>query len=301
MAYRKRAGAASPGGERLATIHATRSRSGRPLGACHGECRALLLDRVNQRCATLPPCGVRLPGGCALNQDEWAHVRRDVRPLLYRGNMKPKQQALPLKTWGGTRRGAGRKQKAARKSVPHRPRRPFRRGVLHVTTPLRAEVWNLRSHRCFRALRRAFAGGCARFGFRLVHFSVQGNHVHTIVEAPDAVALGRAMKGLEVRMARALNKVMRRRGKVFADRYHAHLLKSPREAANAIRYVLENWRRHGLCGPGTDPRDVDPYCSTSWHGTKPALTAVPEGWMLCIGIRLAEPGAQRNLRPVRVR
>jgi len=56
-----------------------------------------------------------------------------------------------------------------------------------------------------RALKRAFEGGCERFGYRLVHFSVQGNHIHLIVEAPDAVSLGRAMKGLEVRMARALN------------------------------------------------------------------------------------------------
>src|SRR3954463_16705425 len=215
--------------------------------------------------------------------------------------MVSQQQDLPFRQWGGSRPGAGRKRGSGRRNVPHRPRRRFRKGALHVTVRLRREVWNLRSHRCFRALRRSFAAGCVRFGFRLIHFSVQGNHLHMIVEAPDAVALGRAMKGLEVRMARALNKVMRRRGKVFADRYHAHLLKSPREAANAIRYVLENWRRHGLCGPGTDPRDVDPYCSTSWHGTKPALTAAPEGWMLCIGIRLAEPGAQRNLRPVRVR
>jgi REP element-mobilizing transposase RayT len=58
----------------------------------------------------------------------------------------------------------------------------------------RPEVWNLRTHRCFRALQRAFARGCERFGFRLIHFSVQRNHVHCIVEAPDAVALGRAMK-----------------------------------------------------------------------------------------------------------
>jgi hypothetical protein len=40
-----------------------------------------------------------------------------------------------------------------------------------------------------------------------------------IVEAPDAESLGRAMKGLEVRMARALNRLMDRRGPVFADRY----------------------------------------------------------------------------------
>ena len=72
---------------------------------------------------------------------------------------------------------------------------------------------------------------------------MQRNHIHIIhmiVEAPDVVALGRAIKGLAVRMARALNKVMSRRGPVFADRYHAQLLVSPREALHAIRYVLDN-------------------------------------------------------------
>src|SRR4051794_5855562 len=133
----------------------------------------------------------------------------------------------------------------------------------------------------------------ARFGVHLVHFSVQGNHLHMIVEAPDAESLARAMKGLEVRMARALNRVMRRRGPVFADRYHAHLLRSPREAANAIRYVLENWRVHKLCAPGVEQHVVDPYCSTAWRDTYPALTMPPEGWLLSVGSRSTE----QRMRP----
>ena len=116
--------------------------------------------------------------------------------------MKAIQQE-PLPRWGGARKGAGRKRKSPRKNVPHRPRKKFRRGALHVTLRVRREVWNLRTHRCFRALERAFAAGCERFGYRLVEFSVQGNHIHMIVEAPDVVALARAMKGIEVRMARA--------------------------------------------------------------------------------------------------
>src|SRR4051812_14428285 len=126
------------------------------------------------------------------------------------------QQELPLPRWGGARKGAGRKRKTALPKVPHVRRQRFRKGALHVTTRLRKEIWSLRSHRCFRALKHAFARGCERFGFRLVEFSVQGSHIHMIVEAPDAEALWRAMKGLEVRMARALNKVMDRRGPVFA-------------------------------------------------------------------------------------
>ena len=149
---------------------------------------------------------------------------------------------------------------------------------------IRRAVWNLRTHRCFRALRRAFERGCRRFGFRLVHFSVQGNHMHFIVEAPDTVALGRAMKGLEVRMARALNKVMQRRGTVFADRYHSHLLRSPREASHAVRYVLENWVVHARREGWSVPAGVDPYCSAAFHERGPPLVAEPLWWMLRVGV-----------------
>jgi len=111
-----------------------------------------------------------------------------------------------------------------------------------------------------------------------------------IVEAPDQVALGRAMKGLEVRMARALNKVMNRRGPVFADRYHAHLLLSPRETHQAIRYVLENWAVHAARENRPAPRGIDPYCSASWTDHLPPLVAQPGYWMLCVGIKLAKGG-----------
>ena len=154
---------------------------------------------------------------------------------------------------------------------------------------LRKEVWNLRSTRCFRALKRSFARGCQRFGFRVVHFSVQGNHIHLIVEAPDAIALGRAMKGLAVRMSRALNKVMNRKGPVFADRYHVHLLRSPREALKGVRYVLNNWAVHAARENRPPPRGIDPYCS-DWpeHEHGPPLVAKAQWWLLCVGVPLAK-------------
>jgi len=195
--------------------------------------------------------------------------------------MIPKQQELPLPQWGGARKGAGRKRKGPRRNVAHRTRPGFTRAALHVTTRVRQEVWNLRTHRCFRELRRAFERGCARFGFRLIHFSVQGNHVHFVVEAPDQLALTRAMKGLEVRMARALNRVMRRCGPVFADRYHAHLLRTPSEARHACKYVLSNWRIHAEREGRVVPDGIDPYCSAAVDG---AATRRPEYWMLRIGI-----------------
>jgi putative transposase len=97
--------------------------------------------------------------------------------------------------------------------------------------------------------------GAARFGFRLVHYSVMGNHLHLIVEAPDRRALTRAMKGLGVRIARALNRVMGRSGRVVGDRYHAHVLRTVAEVKRARNYLLTNARHHyGVVGS-------DPYSS----------------------------------------
>jgi putative transposase len=207
--------------------------------------------------------------------------------------MIPKQQELPLPRWRGARKGAGRKRQGPRRNVQHRTRRGFTRGALHVTVRIRREVWNLRTHRCFRALRRAFERGCARFGFRLVHFSVQGNHMHFIVEAPDQVSLTRAMKGLEVRMARALNKVMERKGPVFSDRYHAHLLESPREARHAWDYVLSNWRIHAAREGRAVPAGHDPYSSSA----DSTGTRRPEFWMLRVGIWRRRTTAQPSFVP----
>jgi REP element-mobilizing transposase RayT len=89
----------------------------------------------------------------------------------------------------------------------------------------------LRHPRHFGALKRAFFSANDRYGLRLIHFSVQSNHLHFLVEAEDARSLSRGMQGLNVRMARALNRSMQRRGRVFSDRYHAVILQSPTQTA----------------------------------------------------------------------
>jgi len=97
---------------------------------------------------------------------------------------------------------------------------------------------------CYAVLRRCFAAGKSRFGFRLVHYSVQGNHIHLICEADDRRALSRGMQGLAIRIARGMNRVAKRRGKVFADRYHARQLRTPTEVRRALVYVLQNAHHH---------------------------------------------------------
>src|SRR5438093_7957223 len=110
---------------------------------------------------------------------------------------------------------------------------------LHVTLRTGPAVRCLRSARVFPALHRALAAA-SHGGFRVLHFSVQDDHIHLIVEADDTRALGRGVRGLVIRMARAVNRALGRRGAVWGDRYHARALTTPREVHNAIAYVLRN-------------------------------------------------------------
>jgi REP-associated tyrosine transposase len=184
-----------------------------------------------------------------------------------------RQLDLPIRRWGGKRKGAGRKPKGEKAGVAHL-RRPVlaRRFPVHVTVRMRGEVWNLRSGRCFRVLKRAFAAGREKFGMRLCHFSVMGNHVHMLVEATEAQSLSRGMQGLGIRMAKALNRVMGKQGSVYADRYHAHILRTPSEVARALNYVMDNARKHGLIRRGIDP-------FSSWNPTVDC-TITPHTWLL---------------------
>ncbi len=200
-----------------------------------------------------------------------------------------KQLAFELKYRGrgGYRPGAGRPKKPGA-GVPHL-RRPAlaARHPVHVTARVRDEAARLRSRACFRVIASCIGKGCERDGFRLVHFSVQSNHLHLIVEARDAMALARGIQGLMIRIARAVNGVLERSGRVFADRYHAHQLRSPTETANAIAYVLGNAMIHAARrGQAVDPDAVD-FLTSYAHRQ---LVAQPHTWLLRIGWTLGLPG-----------
>jgi putative transposase len=214
--------------------------------------------------------------------------RRDKMLKLCRFKMaRTKQLSLELRTWGGKRRGAGRKPKSERPGVSHVPRPMLsRHHPVHVTWRMLPHVWNLRSRRSFRELSAAFAEACNRAGFRLIHFSVQGNHLHLIVEASDEVRLSRGLQGLAVRIARRLNRLMGRTGKVFADRFHQHVLRSPAEVAPAVAYVLGNFVVHALRrGEPVSATAPDEYSSARQRETGPPLVAPAQSWLLRGGWR----------------
>jgi REP element-mobilizing transposase RayT len=200
---------------------------------------------------------------------------------------------------GGKRSGAGRKQTREVKSAPHRTRPRIRKShVIHAgLKPVRG-LARLRRREIYTALRRASHVVLARSDFRIVHISIQATHIHLLVEAADKVALAAGMQAFQVSAARRINKALgRAKGTVFPDRYHLEVIDSPRQARNALAYVLNNWRRHREDKTSaTRSWQVDPFSTAAaffgWRepnlavprseldGEPPLRVARPETWLL---------------------
>ncbi|MFO1030344.1 MAG: hypothetical protein U1F60_04665 [Planctomycetota bacterium] len=148
-----------------------------------------------------------------------------------------------------------------------------------MTLKLQSGLPRLRSRREYAALRAAFAAGCARNlagTFRLCHYAVLNDHLHLLCEAEGRAALSRGLQGLLIRIAKALNKLWSRRGRVFTDRYHDHVLKTPREVRNALRYLFGNGKKHAAEGREVHvPQALDTFTSAPWFsGFRERITVV---------------------------
>jgi REP element-mobilizing transposase RayT len=136
---------------------------------------------------------------------------------------------------------------------------------VHVSIRVRDGTWKLRTKRCLRIVREALSAANRKLRFRLTHYSVQGNHLHLLVEADDKYALSRAIRGFSIRIAKRLNALMKERGVRIPVRYHMSVKRTPQEVRLALRYVLNNYRRHAAdWGEECAPDWVDPYSSAPW-------------------------------------
>jgi putative transposase len=197
--------------------------------------------------------------------------------------IKAKQLPFVFPKRGGKRPGAGRPRTSPHPGligtgVPHLKRTEFAaRYPVHITQRVRPGIGHLRTQSRLGLIRDALRAASGKFAMQVVHFSIQGNHLHLIVEAEGREALSKSMKGLAVRVAIALNRSIGRRGTVFADRYHSRVLASPRQVANTLRYVLQNYRKHAR---ETLPWSwKDPFASSTAAPLRaPAVWLLREGW-----------------------
>ena len=205
-----------------------------------------------------------------------------------------------------TKRGRKRREHSR---VPHR-KRPVHKGrhPVHVTLRARHGLPSFRQQlvhalvlRVLRNQRRRVYGG----SFQIVHFSIQSNHLHMIVEADDGPtgapetrkrnALRAGVSGFVIAFARRLNAMLKRKGKVWADRYHRHDLPNPHEVKTSLRYVVNNYRKHGHVTFGRGAFD---YFSSAQHfdgwseplfdyfaEPEPWPEVKPRTWLLALGWR----------------
>ena len=225
------------------------------------------------------------------------HWRVVTKAVMARARKKHVQVELEFKTWGGKRKGAGRPPKTYRSSERHIPRERFDRLTpVHVTLRLVHGFGTLRKRDTYKALRKATMAVLGRSDFRIVHLSPETDHIHLIVEAETDGALSRGVQAFEISASQHLNRAIskrrgsKRRGKVFADRYHSRLLKSPTQAHHTLAYVLNNWRRHDQDEDWGETRlwDVDYMSSavsfTGWKEltTQPLIYDIDPVHRLCV-------------------
>jgi putative transposase len=151
--------------------------------------------------------------------------------------------------------------------VPHvaRPVHDERHPV-HVSIKRTPSAPSLRAQRVFAAIAREIALAVER-GVRVLHHSVQHDHLHLMVEAEDRVKLARGLQQLFSRIAFAVNRVAERSGSLFRDRHHRRALATPTEVRRALVYVLFNARKHdSSSASGIDAQLdwLDPCSSAMW-------------------------------------
>jgi REP element-mobilizing transposase RayT len=200
-------------------------------------------------------------------------------------------------TWGGRRKRAGRKKKPGRRGAPHRERvETSRHQPQHVVLGVVDGVGRLRTPTVYEAIRGVMAKLLAKPDFRVVHMTIQHNHLHFVIEAENRDALSHGMRALAIRCARAINKALGRTGRVFAYRYHATAIRSPKQMRHVLCYVLNNWRRHREDERSERARQalVDPYSSAlDFSGWKESFArppdyprlpvARPQTWLMNVG------------------
>lgn len=159
------------------------------------------------------------------------------------------------------------------------------------------DVGRLRRRKLWKVFNAVGVRAGEKGSFRIVHVSIQSNHLHLLVEAEDAEAISRGIQRFKSMVARALNKAIGRKGTVFAHRYHRVDITSPRQMRGALAYVLNNWRRHreDVNTVGAENEQLDPY-STAWAFDgwsdldelppwERLPSAKPKTWLLRVGWR----------------
>src|SRR5947209_2361380 len=118
-------------------------------------------------------------------------VQQDIRWPNAAGDLRGRKREA------GNRRGKKRigRPKKPGAGVPHAEREAFKPSEpVHVTLRSSRDIGRLRTRAAYGAIREAMITVLTREDFRIVHLSIQGTHIHLLVEAEGRTALSKGMQ-----------------------------------------------------------------------------------------------------------
>jgi hypothetical protein len=121
---------------------------------------------------------------------------------------------------------------------------------LHLTIKLiRADVQN---KTILKGLRHAIQRARMQ-GLRIVHYSLEHDHVHLYAEASDNNTLGKGMKALGGSLVKKIHRHLGTKGSFYKTRYHLRILRSAMEVKHVLNYILKNGIKHKRTNSIFDP------------------------------------------------
>lgn len=114
---------------------------------------------------------------------------------------------------------------------------------LHLTIKVRENKADIQNKRILKALHYAIKRARLK-GLRIVHYTLEYNHVHLLVESVDNKMLHKGMQAFGITIAKAINKIKRTKGTVYKNRYHLRVINSPRQLKNVLHYIFNNGIKH---------------------------------------------------------
>ena len=126
---------------------------------------------------------------------------------------------------------------------------------LHLTVKIKSIKADLKNKSILKILKRAILNA-RKQKLKIVHFSLEYDHLHLLVEASNNIELSKGMQSFGVTIAKAINRRCKLKGGVYKHRYDFRKITSSSELKKVLSYIFNNGVKHK-----TSTSIVNPYNS----------------------------------------
>lgn len=144
------------------------------------------------------------------------------------------------------------------KGIRHIAREIIKKSTsLHLTIKVRENKADIKNKQVLKILHYAIRRSRIK-GLRIIHYTLEYNHIHLLVEAADKQTVHQGMQSFGITFAKKINAIKRLKGTVYKHRYHLRKINSPRELKNVLYYIFNNGIHHKRTSTVLDPYNTLP-------------------------------------------